>query len=392
MTLSSVAPTIDRNGISAPTLPELLQFLEDQYRDIYGSDVYLGPDSQDGQFLSILANALNDVNATAVAVYNSFSPSTAKGTGLSNVVQINGLQRHVSTYSTVDLNLTGVAGTIVHNGVVEDQNGHKWDLPSTVTLDSQGQVTATATCETIGNITALPNTVTKIQTPTRGWQAVTNATQASVGANTEQDGALRRRQAVSTALPSQAILDGIVGGVANVSGVTRYRIYENDTSSTDSNGLPAHSVSAVVEGGSDSNVADAIGKKKAPGTATYGNTTTHITDSAGIQKAIQFSRPTQATINIAVTLTALPGYLSTIGDSIKDALVDEINNQQIGATIYHGQLYGPANLQGGKNSDTFNITSLTLAQGSNTLSTSNIALSYNAIPVCTKSNITLTVN
>lgn len=392
MTINSPAPTIDRTGITAPTLPDLIQYLEDQYREIFGHDVYLGPDSQDGQFLSILASAINDSNAVAVSVYNAFSPATAQGAGLSSVVKINGLRRHVSTYSTVDLNLTGVAGTIINSGVVKDVNNYKWDLPSTITLDSNGQRTATATCQTLGAVVALPNTVTQIQTPQRGWQAVTNPTDASTGANTEQDGALRGRQAISTALPSQTVMDGIIGAVANVAGVTRYRGYENATNTTDANGLAPHTIALVAEGGTALNIATAISNKKTPGTGLAGNTTVQVTDPVGMINTIQFYRPTQVTITVDIALTALPGYLSSTGQSIQQAVADFINNQPIGGTLYHGQLYGPANLDGGANSGTFNITSLTLARGTNTPAVNNVTLAFDEVAVCAASNVILTVS
>jgi hypothetical protein len=37
--------------------------------------------------------------------------------------------------------------------------------------------------------------------------------------------------------------------VAAVLGVTRLAAYENDTNSTDGNGIPAHALSLVVDGG-----------------------------------------------------------------------------------------------------------------------------------------------
>ena len=100
---SPTAPTIDANGVSAPSFADILSYLQAQYRAIFGDDVYLGNDSQDGQFLGIVAKAIHDSNSALVAAYNSFSPATGQGNGLSNNVKINGLARLVASNSTVEM-------------------------------------------------------------------------------------------------------------------------------------------------------------------------------------------------------------------------------------------------------------------------------------------------
>ncbi|MCW3543767.1 hypothetical protein K6Y54_38520, partial [Burkholderia cenocepacia] len=103
MTITTLAPTIDANGITAPTYADVFAFLQDQLRSIYGADTYLDPDSQDGQMLGVFAKAISDVNSVAIAIYRSFSPATAQGDALSSNVKINGIARKVASYSSADL-------------------------------------------------------------------------------------------------------------------------------------------------------------------------------------------------------------------------------------------------------------------------------------------------
>ncbi len=84
------------------------------YRGIYGQDIYLGADSQDGQFMALLANAIHDCNGQTLSVYNAYSPSTAQGNGLSSVVKINGIRRKSATYSTCDFLCVGQVGGFRH--------------------------------------------------------------------------------------------------------------------------------------------------------------------------------------------------------------------------------------------------------------------------------------
>ncbi|MFA6876526.1 MAG: baseplate J/gp47 family protein, partial [Parabacteroides sp.] len=120
---------------------------------IYPS-AYLENDSLDRQFISIFALKLMDNNNLAQLVYNNRSPATAIGSSLDGIVKINGLSRKTASYSTCEVQLTGTNGTIITGGIVSDVAGYAWDLPTPITIPSGGLLTVTATCETIGSITA----------------------------------------------------------------------------------------------------------------------------------------------------------------------------------------------------------------------------------------------
>ena len=67
--------SIDGNGVYVPLFTDVLAYLQDQYRALYGSDVDLDPDTQDGQWVSVIASAINDTNLTIAATYLSYSPT-----------------------------------------------------------------------------------------------------------------------------------------------------------------------------------------------------------------------------------------------------------------------------------------------------------------------------
>ncbi|MCA8113925.1 baseplate J/gp47 family protein [Burkholderia cepacia] len=392
MTITTLAPTIDENGITAPTYADVLAFLQDQYRSIYGADTYLEPDSQDGQLLGVFAKAISDVNSVAIAIYRSFSPVTAQSDALSSNVKINGIARKVASYSSADLVLIGQAGKTITNGAAKDANGVQWMLPATVTIPPSGTITVTATCATIGDVSARAGTINQIATPVLGWQSVTNPADAAEGAPVESDAALRQRQTVSTALPSLTVLDGIIGAVANVPGVTRYVAYENDTSSTDANGIPSHSISLVVEGGDATAIANAIAAKKTPGAGTFGTTSIVVADIYGRPITISFFRPTGAPIGATVTIKALGGYTSQAGQQIQQAVSDYINGVQIGGglsgSVEWGDALTAANSVGG--GVTFKLSGLTLT-GPRGAGTPDVALLFNEAASCTPANVTLVV-
>ena len=249
---------IDDTGIHLPDYPTVLDHVKGIMHDIYGDDLYIEADSQDGQLCAAFASMMHDTYALCGDVYNAFSPSTAQGVGLSSVVKINGIRRKTASYSTVDLRIVGQVGTIVTSGKAEDVAGQKWLLPARVVIPAEGEITVTATAEVMGDIRAAAGEITKIATPTRGWQTVNNPAAATAGAPVEKDSELRGRQAISTAIPSQTPLEATKGAVARLSGVTRSAGYENDTNETDERGIPAHSIAVVAEGGDTAQIAEAI--------------------------------------------------------------------------------------------------------------------------------------
>lgn len=389
--ITTTAPTIDANGITAPTYADILDFLKTKYRAIYGEDTYLENDSKDGQLLGVFAAAINDANSVSIAIYRSFSPSTAQNEALASNVKINGIKKNSASYSTVDLLITGQAVTIT-GGSVRDQNNNIWNLPASVTIPPPGSITVTATCAAIGAVSAPAGTITTINTPTRGWQSVTNPADAVPGAEVESDAALRSRQKISTAIPSLTVFEGIVGAVAGVSGVTRYRGYENDTNSTDSNGIPDHSISLVVEGGDAVAIANAIAAKKTPGGGTYGTTSQVVTDIYGRPITIKFFRPTNAPITAVLTIKALNGYTSVIGTAAQQAIVDYINGTGIGggqaACVEWDSCISAAKSVDG--ASTFKIVSLALT-GPHGAGTPDASLLFNEAASAALASITLNV-
>lgn len=386
--------TIDENGIFKPDYATVLAYFQDQFRAIFGQDIDIDPDTQDGQQIAIFAAAVDDANAMALQVYNAFSPSSARGVGLSSVVKINGIKRLVASNSTVDLTLIGQAGTTITGGIAKDDAGNQWLLPPSVTIPAGGSITVTAIAKDAGAIQALPGAVSTIGTPTRGWQSVTNANAASPGQPVELDALLRQRQTISTALPSRTVFEGTLGAVASIAGVDRLKGYENDTGTTDANGIPAHSISLVVQGGDATAIAQAIADKKTPGTGTYGSTSVNVTDEYGVTRAIKFYRPTPATIKVNISLTALAGYTTAIETSIKQAVVDFVNGLDIGGTsgfVEWAEVFVPANLALAGNAKTYKITALTIAKNAGSFGTADLPIAFNEAPTADLSNVAITV-
>ncbi|WP_210501968.1 baseplate J/gp47 family protein [Pantoea ananatis] len=388
-----LSATVTASGISAPDYQTILSTITSYFQQIYGTDAYLDPDSKDGQMVALVALAVHDANNTAIQVYNSFSPSTSMSDALSRNVKINGIGRNGETRSVVDLVCIGTAGQTITNGSVRDANNIIWNLPASVTIQPDGQVTVTATCATPGAVAAMPGTITQISTPTRGWTSVTNPSAATVGTAIEQDSALRIRQSQSVALPSLTPFAALDGAIANVSGVTRHKLYENDTGSPDASGLPAHSIAAIVDGGDVTAVAQTIRGKKGQGVSTFGSTSVVVPDFWGNPHTIYFSRPSPVPVFVAITLKVFTGYTTQVGNDIKTAIAAYINSLSIGDDVLLSRVYSPANLgvMSGGESRYYDINSLLIGRTAGGVTAANIITAYNEAVTCSVDNIAITV-
>ncbi len=373
---------VDATGYHYADFPTFLQYYTEQYQGIYGTDVYLGADSQDGQWVGTQAQAAYDAAAKGAMTYLSFSPSSAQGVGLSRIVKINGLERDDPSLSTVDLVIVGVAGTPINDGIAIDSLQQKWLLPTSVTIPGPGTITVTATAEFKGAIRALATTIQGIFTPTLGWQTVNNPSDATVGQPVETDGALRSRQTISTSLPAQTVFDATIGVVGNTTGVTAVKGYENVLDVPDANGLPPHSICVVARGGLDVDVATAIMLKKTPGTNTFGTTSVDLVDPKGMPITINFIRPTDALIGVEVTIVALTGYSTDFEVLIQNAVAAAVLSVPIGGLEVLTKMFLAAYLQGTPAYGTFDITSIRLQKNGGGFGTSNIQLAFDEIPAC----------
>lgn len=363
-------PSVGPAGLTVPSYAAILADNLQAVLNIFGKNQYIAPDSALYQLISIFSLKTSDCNLALQLAYNQTSPQTAVGAGLDRVVKMNGLARAAYSYSTCPLLLTGDPGTVIDDGFAQDRSGNQWRLPSPVTLIG-GSATATAVCTTPGNVVAEPGEINIISTPTSGWKTVTNSVAATAGVPVQSDSQLRAVQAVSVALPSLTRLASTLAALLAVPGVTRVNTgtptpdgpgssIENPTGTTDSWGNPAHSISMVVEGGDDDDVALAIYGARGIGCFTNGSTSVPVTDPrTGYQMTISFFRPTYISVLVQLTVKKLAGYSSATTAAIQSGIADYLNSLAIGEGIVVSELYGAAlTARSDPDQPTFSITSL----------------------------------
>lgn len=144
----------------------------------------------------------------------------------------------------------------------------------------------------------------------------------------EDDATVRAKIAGTMASRGAGSLDSIRAAVSLCEFVRSCKVYENDTDTTDANGIPAHSIAAVIYGGNGPAVAQAIYDHKAPGIGTYGSSNETVTDDDGNDHTIYYSRTTSRRTFVWMSIRRLPGIDETaVTEAVTAAVNDYINNQ-----------------------------------------------------------------
>lgn len=379
---------ITPQGFVRTRLDERLTSLVNKVKGIFGEDIDLSPDSMDGETLGVFAEAVSDLDQLAEDVYQGFDPDNATGVNLASMVQLNGIRKLASTFTTVDLHLVGIVGTsIPKDSIVKSSlDGTRFFTLSDVEIPDAGYVVVTAEAEDAGAVTAPANSVTVIDTPLYGWQTATNPDAATPGRDAEKDEELRIRRRASTSTAGQAIVDAVYSNLANLPGVTQVRVYENDKDDPDpETGQAPHSMHAIVVGGDAQAIGKVLWLKKSGGCTLLGNQTVVVDDSQGFPHDMKFSRPPATDIWIVVNTKKVTGYPTDGNDRIKAALVQYgIESQKIGGDVINGRLYTPVNTVPGHG-----ITSIFIGTAEAPTTEADISILYDRIAAIDASRITV---
>ncbi len=231
------------------------------------------------------------------------------------------------------------------------------------------------------------NTLNEIQTAVAGWESITNPVDGVSGRNVETDAELRLRRRQSVSFPAIATVDSILAKLLEVEDVQAAVVYENDTDATDANGVPAHHVWVIAQGGEDSDIAQIIYETKAGGVGTFGDTTVQYDSQSGQTYNIDFERPTETQLYVDMTIEPTEGYAADAVESIKTAIAEWVAaNITIGESLLYSRLYTPINSVPG-----FEVTDLNIGKTSSPNGEATLDAAIDEIILSDTSNITITV-
>lgn len=246
--------------------------------------------------------------------------------------------------------LLDLAGGITSVITAEGDEGRidlRYDTPQPITVSANMSITMVSN---YGNFAALntgPQTVPvgalgQIVTPVAGWESVTNRFEGTVGRVAESDTDLRLRRAESLKIAGQNTLDSIVTRLRQLPGVLAQRVVVNNTNTTNGEGIPGHSIRAVVDGGENSAIARVLFDYVAAGIGYYGATTVDVLSPVTNSTfPVKFDRPTNVPWWLTVTIDGSVNTPTDAVSAVRNVVMKWAEGLEIAEPVLYTRLFGP---------------------------------------------------
>jgi uncharacterized phage protein gp47/JayE len=401
-------------GLVIKTLDVVREDLNTALRAAFGSSINLGDKSIFGQIVGILSERLSLLWELTEVVNSSQDPDKATGSALEALCLLTGTFRPAATYSAVTLTLSGTSTTVVPtNSIVStDSTEVQFTTTDSATItaltawvaltpytvgdrvtnsdmtwecitggtsaasggpdteddddvtdgtvhwtfmgngDGAADVLARAT-ET-GPVEAFARDITTIVNQISGWESVINLEDANTGRDIATDGELRLLREQELATGGSTPINALRAELLEVPDVEAVTIFVNNSDTTDDDGIPPHSIEALIRGPEsptaefDQSIFDALLAGVAAGINTYADpggspVTGTATDDEGTDHTMNFSRPTEVPIYVIITLVVNPDeYPSDGDDQVKEAIVTWGDSQDTGKNAVSSRIAAAA--------------------------------------------------
>jgi len=306
--------TVTSTGIEGTKLSEYKSDMEEIFRAAFGEDLVVDADTPQGTAIGLIALRLTEFDEKVVGQSNSLAILDASGQQIDGLAAILAIARNGDEPSLVGVILTGVPGTVVPAGsLARSTAGDLFVLRADVVINADGSADGMMESVEGGPVACDAGTITGIVSGLTGWETLDNPEAGQLGQLKESDYSFRKgyfRKLFKNAMsPPEAVLAEVLGQQNVLEAVCE----ENDTDAAKTvKGveLPPHSIVAVVLGGADTDIAQAIQRKKTGGASTAGDTavtvpTTRADGRKGPDIVIRFYRAAQ--VGMEIDLDIDPG-------------------------------------------------------------------------------------
>src|SRR5262245_31222416 len=218
-------------GFVAKTKEEILASLQTRQASLVDPSLNQSAAGVSANLNATFAEELAECWEAAQEVWDAHDPNSAEGIAADHIGALSGLIRENKKKATVTLELTMAANTTVVAGSVASIPGNPSarfvTLQDAITLGSPDTISAPAEAETAGPLSAGPGQITKIESPTSGWTAVTNPAAATQGSDVETDEKYRAHRVEVIASQGGSTVDGVLADVRKLDTVSAAEKIEN---------------------------------------------------------------------------------------------------------------------------------------------------------------------
>lgn len=213
---------------------------------------------------------------------------------------------YVTLTITEPVTLQGLDGDIDNADgtgyTVTDGNGNRWILAESQTITTAGTYGYNFRAAELGEVTALANTITIMETVVRGVASVNNPAANYITGNTgESDSAYRTRRNRSMSVPTQGFDESTESQLLALSDVIDCKVYDNRSNEV-VNGIPAHGIWVIVEGGLAEEIGEVIYNNLPPGIPMKGSQTVLVSKVNGDIETIYYDIAKSTPLYVRATI------------------------------------------------------------------------------------------
>lgn len=378
-------PGLTLTGFETQTIADVRDLINTRWREAFGASMDVSDRSPDGQEIGIVSERFALVWEVLEAIVASQDPRAAVGAALDALCALTGTVREPATFSAVTLTLTGTPTVVVPTDslvstesteqqfttledgeievadawtdttpyVVGDRVTNAGNVYLCITAgtsagsggpdtdedditdntvhwrflgEGTGYVDVTARATVTGPVVAVSGDIMVRDSVVGGWDGVINILDATVGRDQMTDAELRALRELELGRPGTSPKDAIRAALLDVAGVTSVTVFMNVSDVTDDDGVPPHAIEALVQGGDDQDIWDALLANVAAGIRTHGTEEGTAVDSEGQSQDMAFSRPEEIDIYVDVTLTYDANLYPEDGDDQVKAAIAAFGN------------------------------------------------------------------
>lgn len=385
---------LDNNGVIVPDTATIKEAVQGEYKEALGLGLSLEDSTPQGRMIDIETDARTGVIENNALMANSFNIKMSFGTILDAMGANFGLEREASKSSRVVATVTGQYGTVIPAGSqASTQGGYIFYAENNITIPESGTTTGVFLSQEKGPIPCPIGSLSKIIDGTFGWETITNTDPAILGQTRQSDASFKREFGDSGLFTGSSILEDYKNELSKVPNVVSSFVYDNGTSETiiyDTVSIAPHSVYACVDGGSDSDVAYALFRRKSVGSGWAGTgVTVTVQDSVyGVDYTVSFARPEEIYIFYDVAYEIGTSSAVNPEEAITEAILNYTNTLKVGDDILPLQVAYAINeaISG------IRLTKLQIGTSAGGLSNNDITIHINQVAKTQLSNITVAIN
>jgi hypothetical protein len=277
-------PILGPTGYVAPAQSAILAGVQADYNIAFTVTFNFGTTTNptpQGQLTASTAAIVGNSYDQFCLLLQQFDPAYASGRYQDGLGRLYNMTRNPAIPTTLLVTCQGLTGTqIPVTATILDPSGNIYTAAGSGAIGVNGTVGIYFANNNAGVI-AVPESISIYQA-IPGWDSVTLVS-GVLGENVETRYQFEARRQTTIAALSIGSLPSVQGALLELSGVTSAYVTENTNPTPTTIGgvvLAANSIFVCVNGGSPSQIAQAIWSKKAPGCNYNGNTTVTVQDTS----------------------------------------------------------------------------------------------------------------